>query len=109
MNLESLSRQQINGSRLLEVANDLLLFRKFDDVLKVCRLGTNSKQDVVFPNVVENPIAERVTEPNHNGPEQRISADTVQANGLKHNFVDINPNDMNDAIKRFVHVFGWSN
>lgn len=88
MNLESLSRQQINGSRLLEVANDLLLYRKFDDVLKVCRLGTNSKQDVVFPDV-ENLC----------GPELHSSADTVHANGLKHNFVDINPSD---AIKRFV-------
>ncbi|XP_072026386.1 peroxisome assembly protein 26-like [Amphiura filiformis] len=91
MDLESLSRQQIDGSRLLEVANDLLLFRKFDDVLKVCRLGTNTKQDVVFPSSV-------ACSAGHAGLEHvDHHVDDGNQNGVKHNSVDVNSNEI---IKR---------
>ena len=37
----SLPGRRIDGGRFLEVANDLLVFRKFDDVLRMCSATDN--------------------------------------------------------------------
>lgn len=87
MDLESLSRKQIDGSRLLEVANDLLVFRKFDEVVKVCRIGTSSKQQVLFPSSVNGTGDEHLADEIHRS----------DGNGLTHDFAN---NTSKNDLKR---------
>lgn len=106
MDLESLSRKQIDGSRLLEVANDLLVFRKFDEVVKVCRIGTSSKQQVLFPSSVNGTGDEHLADEIHRS----------DGNGLTHDFANnTSKNDLKrcDKIsmmsKTKMFMFVWCN
>ena len=49
----SLPGRRIDGRRFLEVAYDLMIFRKFQDVLSMCRFGSSddghSAMEIVFP------------------------------------------------------------
>ncbi|XP_072177629.1 peroxisome assembly protein 26-like [Diadema setosum] len=42
---------QVDGVKILQAANDLLLFRRHEEVLRVCRLGLDPSQEVIFPNL----------------------------------------------------------
>ncbi|XP_054751493.2 peroxisome assembly protein 26-like [Lytechinus pictus] len=44
---------QVDGVKILQAANDLLLFRRHEEVLRVCRLGVDRNQEVVFPRIGE--------------------------------------------------------
>ncbi|XP_038062223.1 peroxisome assembly protein 26-like [Patiria miniata] len=48
----SLPGRRIDGRRFLEVAYDLMIFRKFEDVLSMCNFGSSNGQsamEIVFP------------------------------------------------------------
>lgn len=42
---------QVDGVKILQAANDLLLFRRHEEVLRVCRLGVDRNQEIVFPRL----------------------------------------------------------
>ncbi|XP_022098855.1 peroxisome assembly protein 26-like [Acanthaster planci] len=52
----SLPGRRIDGRRFLEVAYDLMIFRKFEDVLSMCHLGSSngrSTMEIVFPQTLQ--------------------------------------------------------
>ena len=50
---------QVDGVKILQAANDLLLFRRHEEVLRICKLGVDRSQEVVFPDLAEEVLGMR--------------------------------------------------